>query len=321
MPLPSSTRSQRSWSNPLSSSDLSSPVMRVHLALFFTMMVWGLNLSAVKVLTASLDILLVAAVRMALAAGVLAVLAWKWGGARRRWRAQEWLLLLLAAFFLVYCQQIAFAGGLARTSATNASLVMALGPAVSLVLEAMVFRRAILPRQVLGVLLALCGVAAVVLHRPHAELTAAALGDAYVLASVLFFALGGLCLQKLTRESSPVSVSLVVHVVGALLLWSHVGLSVDAPLIEVGAMGAWQWGMAAFSAVLATGIGSVVWSRGIATIGVGQTATYLSWVPIFGVTFGALFLAEPVTPWHVAGLAGVITGTLLVVGFRGRPAK
>ncbi|MCX7250016.1 MAG: DMT family transporter [Burkholderiales bacterium] len=294
-------------------SALSSSTARVHLALFLTMVVWGLNLSAVKVLTETLDILLVAAVRMAMAAAVLAFLAWRWGGSAKRWNARGWCLLALAAFFLVYCQQILFASGLARTSATNASLVMALGPTVSLALEAIAFRRAVRVVQMLGVLLALLGVAAVVLNRPHASLTAAASGDFLVLASVVFFALGGLLVQRLTREASPLAVSLVVHVAGAVMLWLHVGISVAAPILQVTSMGGWQWSMAAFSAVLATGIGSVVWSRGIATIGVGQTATYLSWVPIFGVSFGALFLHEPVTAWHVVGLAGVIAGSFLVV--------
>jgi drug/metabolite transporter (DMT)-like permease len=277
------------------------------------MMVWGLNLSAVKVLTESLDILLVAAVRMAMAACVLGFLAWRWGGAAEQWGTRDWGLLALASFFLVYCQQIAFAAGLARTSATNASLVMALGPTVSLALEAIAFRRSVLGRQMVGVVFALFGVAAVVLHRPNAVVTVAVLGDVLVFCSVVFFAVGGLFVQRLTRDASPLSVSLVVHVAGASMLWVHVGSLVEAPVQQVISMGAWQWSMAAFSAVLATGVGSIVWSRGIAAIGVGQTASYLSWVPIFGVLFGALFLEESVTAWHVVGLGGVIAGSLLVV--------
>lgn len=287
--------------------------VRVHLALFITMMVWGVNLSAVKVLTQTLDILLVAAVRMAMAAGVLAFLAWRWGGPRVRRGAHGWGMLVLTAFFLVYCQQIVFAAGLARTSATNASLVMALGPAVSLTLEALVFRREVRTWQLLGIVLALLGVTAVVLNRPGAGLTVAALGDMLVFASVVCFAVGGVLLQRVTRDASPLSVSLLVHLGGAVMLWLHVAASVHAPVLQVTSMGPWQWGMAAFSAVLATGIGSVVWSRGIATIGVGQTATYLSWVPIFGVLFGAIFLQEPVTAWHFVGLTAVIFGSFLVV--------
>ena len=97
------------------------------------------------------------------------------------------------------------------------------------------------------------------------------------------------------------------------MLWLHVAASVPAPVLQVTSMGVWQWSMAAFSAILATSIGSVVWSRGIASIGVGQTATYLSWVPIFGVSFGALFLQEPVTVWRLVELATVIAASFLVV--------
>ena len=101
---------------------------RVHQALFVTMMVWGVNLSAVKGLTEKLDLMLVASVRMVLAALVLVFIARMIGVSQQMWQRKKWLLLVAAAFFLVYCQQIAFAEGLFRTSATNAALVMALGP-------------------------------------------------------------------------------------------------------------------------------------------------------------------------------------------------
>lgn len=290
-----------------------SKASKVHLALFLTMMVWGVNLSAVKGLTETLDILLVAAIRMLLATAVLAAMSWRWGRSLAHWRIREWALLLIAAFFLVYCQQIAFAAGLARTSATNAALVMALGPTVSLSLEALAFRRTIFRRQILGIALALSGVAAVVLNKPNAELTSAAWGDFWIFCSVTGFALGGLCIQRLTRNSAPLSVSFAVHSAGAFMLTLHVALSVQSPVRDVLNMGVWQWTLASFSAVLATGIGSVVWSRGISTIGVGRTSSYISWVPIFGVCFGAVFFSEPVTLWHAIGLLGVIAGSMLIV--------
>ena len=291
-----------------------SETTRVHLALFVTMMVWGVNLSAVKGLTENLDLMLVASVRMVLASLVLAVLVFFFGGIRQTWPLKKWLLLLLAAFFLVYCQQIAFAEGLFRTSATNAALVMALGPTVSLSLEALFLKRWITRRQMYGIVVALAGVSVVILHRPQAALTAAAWGDAWVFASVIAFASGGLCIQRLTQKTSPLAVSLVVHAAGALMLCLHAAIFVSRPLSEVAGMTAWQWSLAAFSAIFATGIGSVVWSKGIATIGVGRTSSYISWVPVFGVCFGAVFFSEALTGWHGLGLAGVIVGTTLIAG-------
>ncbi len=285
---------------------------RVHLALFLTMMVWGVNLSAVKGLTETLDILLVAAVRMIIASAVLAVMSWQWGRSLVHWKVRDWILLVIAAFFLVYCQQIAFAAGLARTSATNAALVMALGPAVSLTLEALAFRRPIFRRQILGIFLALGGVTSVILSRPHAALTSAAWGDFWIFCSVFGFALGGLCIQRLTSNGSPLSISLAVHCAGALMLILQVALSVQSPVHDVLNMGPWQWSLAGFSAVFATGIGAVIWSRGISIIGVGRTSSYISWVPIFGVCFGALFFSEPLTVWHLGGLVAVILGSALI---------
>lgn len=248
-----------------------------------------------------------------MASAVLAVMSWRWGETLTHWKRRDCGLLLVAAFFLVYCQQIAFAAGLARTSATNAALVMALGPAISLSLEALTFRHSISRKQVAGIALALGGVMAVILNRPNAALTSAAWGDFWILCSVFGFALGGLCIQRLTMNASPLTVSLAVHCAGALMLSLHVAASIHSPVHVVLTMGIWQWAMASFSAVLATGIGSVIWSRGISTIGVGRTASFISWVPIFGVCFGALFFSEPVTLWHGAGLFGVIVGSMLIV--------
>lgn len=286
---------------------------RVHLALFLTMMVWGVNLSAVKGLTENLDLLLVASVRMVIASGALAVIAWRWGGLQQVWRFRKWPLLLGAAFLIVYCQQIAFAEGLFRTSATNAALVMALGPAMSFGLESAFFRRPVGRRQVWGILLALAGIAAVILNRPNASVTSAAWGDLWIFASVFAFALGGICIQRLTANSSPLPISLAVHTTGAMMLCLHAAVFVSEPLTHVNDMSLWQWSLAMYSGVFATGLGSIVWSRGIATIGVGRTASYISLVPIFGVCFGAMFFTEALTLWHAIGLIGVICGTALIV--------
>jgi hypothetical protein len=117
---------------------------RVHATLFCMMMVWGLNLSAVKVLTESLDVMLVASIRMVMATAVMSVVGWylRPSGATEKSQLQ-WGYLIAAGFCLVYCQQIAFAEGLKRTSATNAALVMALGPCVSLLMERAAFGRVI----------------------------------------------------------------------------------------------------------------------------------------------------------------------------------
>lgn len=292
----------------------------VHLALFSLMAVWGLNLSAVKVLTQTLDVVLVGALRMVLAAAILGVFVVARGFRLPDWRRREWGIALLAAFLLVYLNQIAFAEGLARTSATNAALVMALGPTVALLVETFAFGRAVTPRQFLGIGAAFTGVAAVVLARPGAALKAAAAGDLWILFSVFSFAVGGACVQRLTRRASPLFVGFMAHVLGSCMLAVDVAVRVPEPLLEVAGMGMRQWSLVFFSGVLATGLGALIWARGISALGVGRTTSYLSWVPIFGIGFGALLFAERLTFWHGFGLMAVMVGSVLIAREKRLPA-
>jgi drug/metabolite transporter (DMT)-like permease len=76
-----------------------------------------------------------------------------------------------------------------------------------------------------------------------------------------------------------------------------------------------------YSGVMATALGAVAWGRGIAALGVGRTANYLSWVPIFGVGFGAVLLGEPLNWWHALGLAGVLAGSVLAARAAAQDAR
>jgi len=291
----------------------------VHLALYVTMMVWGLNLAAVKLLTQNLDILLVALLRMVLAAMVFGVLLQMRGARFPRWRGRTLVIGFAAAFLMVYVQQILFAAGLARTSATNAALILALGPFISAVLEWAIFRRALSRGQMAGIGIALAGVSLVILNRPDAQWTAAALGDVLILGSVLSFATGGVAMQKLAQTTQTLSIGAFMHMTGAAMLLIHAGATVASPVEAVLSLGWKSWCLIMFSAIFASAFGALAWAKGIAVIGVGRTASYLSWVPIFGVAFAVLFLNELLTLWHLIGVSAVLVGSILAV--RSPPLK
>lgn len=296
---------------PLSSKLAEAHSLEIHASLFCIAVVWGLNLTLVKSLTNVLDISLVASLRMVIAVVVLTLVCARTLPQLRQWTRKEWRLALLASVLMVYANQVFFAQGLSRTTATNASLIIALGPLVSALLEALIFKKPLTRRYVFALMLALSGVTIVITHRPGAGWQEAALGDALMFSSVLVFALGGALTQRLTRHVAPLSITWLIHVVGACLLLLDSWLRLDDVLTPIMNL-SWQlWGIALFSGSVATAVGAVIWSKAISAIGVGKTAAYLSWVPILGVGFAALLLNEPLTIWHGLGVLLVLLGTML----------
>ncbi|OGA97528.1 MAG: hypothetical protein A3E25_11250 [Burkholderiales bacterium RIFCSPHIGHO2_12_FULL_69_20] len=276
-----------------------------------TMAVWGANLSVVKLLFESLEPMLVAVLRMAVSAiALMAVVLWR-GHRWPRLRRDQWLTLVGCAVLMIYLNQIFFTEGVSRTAAANAALIIALNPLVSALVAALLLGDRLTRSRLAGVVLGFGGVAAVVLNRPGAVLGSGGLGDLLLLGSVMTWVLGGVLVQRLSRELDSGLVSAMLSVIGTVLLALHLGLRpapvvVDWPRITPGTVA-----LLVVSSLLATAAGALVWNRALVVIGVARTALYAYWVPIFGVLFAVLLLGEPLSVWHGVGLAAVLGGTFL----------
>lgn len=287
------------------------PVPMVHGILLIAMLVWGLNLPAVKVLTQWFDPMMLACVRMVVACIALTgMLLWK-RCPFASLAALPFAAICACALLMVYLNQILFAEGLLRSTATNAALIMAFSPLFSAVLASVAFGEKLTRRRIAGVAMGFVGVALVVLSHPGAALSSAGLGDMMLVAGVVCFASGGAVVQRLARSVHPFVISWAIYCVGTLFLLVHTAVG-DPPSSAAEIFpGWWPWALVLFSGVFATAAANVAWNGAIARIGVARTAVFLYWVPIFGVASSAVFLGEAVTLWHLAGFIAVMAGTYL----------
>lgn len=279
--------------------------------LICAMAVWGINLSAVKALTSSLDVHVVASIRMAVAALTLTVLLRPSRGLKLVLSPAKLAGLVVCSVLMVYANQLLFAAGLARTSATNAALVMALGPLVSSAIAAALLKEHIGARRLVGISIGLAGVGAVVLNRHGAVVSGGGIGDLLLLASVVCFAAGGVLVQRLSAGLSALEISWVVHVVGASMLTVHTLLGAPAAFDPLLSATVSTWSLICFSGVGATALAAIAWNQAIAKIGLARTSMAFYWVPIFGLAFAVLALGEDLSVWHVVGLVCVIGGSRL----------
>jgi len=283
----------------------------VQMTLIAAMAIWGLNVAAVKVLTGIFDPTTLAALRMLVACSALSlVVLWK----RCHWPSltlRQAGAIVVCALLMVYLNQILFAEGLLRSTATNGALIMALSPLVSALLAAVAFRERLTFSRMVGVALGFAGVAAVVLSHPGAGLSTAGAGDLMLVAAVVSFAAGGAIVQRLARGMHTLTISWAIYLVGSLLLTVHAALETPMPDLAALFPGWRPWAFILFSGVLATALSNLVWNRAIARSGVARTAVFLYWVPVFGVAFAALLLGERLTLWHLFGFLAVMGGTWL----------
>lgn len=289
--------------------------LRTQLLLIGTMAVWGLNISAIKVLTTYFHPLLVASLRMALAAVVINLTLYRLRPPIILGKVpiEQWLRFVLCAVLMIYVNQIFFTGGMVTASATNSSLIMALSPLVASILAAFIFREALTRIRLLGIALGFGGVFAVVISGSNANLSAATWGDAQIFVAMFSFVLGGVVIQSLARQFHPLVISSFIYTLGAILLCIHTLLDNDVVLNADTLLGPglWPWVLLILTAVVATALCNMLWNHAIAELGVARSSVFQYWIPVFGVAFAILWLDEVFTLWHVAGLVGILLGTYL----------
>jgi drug/metabolite transporter (DMT)-like permease len=273
------------------------------------MAVWGLNLSAIKVLTSSVDTLALVTLRM-----ILATIAISWFAAPHlaillRMKKRQMIRLGLCAALMVYGNQLLLVSGMRFSSATNAAVIVALSPLSAFGVAALVLRERMKPASIVGVVIGMAGVLAVVLARPGVAVAAGGIGDVLILLSVISFALGGALVQSLSLELDTVVISWVTYTAGTTMLLIHAVCTMGYSAFPLSSLGWSTWGLLLFSGAVAAGLGSIAWNKSISVIGVGRTTSALNWVPLFGIGFAILALEETPSVWHPVGLIAVLFGT------------
>ncbi|MGC4001455.1 MAG: EamA family transporter [Anaeromyxobacter sp.] len=265
---------------------------------------WGVSFPVTRVTVQALPPLALAALRFLLATAVL------WPLARRNApplgradRPRAWALGLLGV--TVY---FAFENyGLLLTTASHAALIVATVPLVSAAAEAVQRRRAPRPLPVLGMILALAGVAVVV--RPDGTGAASPLGDALMLGAMASWVGYTLLARDLMLRYPPLTVTAATMGTGALTLLPLAAL--EAAFRPLHAPTPAAWGAVAYLGLLCSAAAYLLWNLALPVLGVSLANNLLNGIPLLSVLTGVLLLGEPFT-WSLALGGGlVLAGVVL----------
>jgi drug/metabolite transporter (DMT)-like permease len=290
------------------------PFTRNDLELLAVVVFWGFNMTVVKVGLLEVRPLAYNLVRFLCAAAVLLLLTrWREGGLAVRREDRGRLLLLGLLGHTIY--QVCFIEGLARTTASSASLLFGSTPVVVAIMSRVAGHERIRPAGAAGALLGFYGIYAIVAGAPggadpaRPPRGAAALGDLLIVGAVVCWSAYTVLARRLLQRYSPLRVTTLSLAVGTVFLAPLA--APEALAQDWGAVSALAWGGIAYSFLFALVISYVIWYRSVKAVGNLKTSIYSNLVPVVGTLFGVALLGERLTAGLGLGAACILGGILL----------
>ncbi|ALX50213.1 DMT family transporter [Lentibacillus amyloliquefaciens] len=285
---------------------------RIYTLLLLVMLMWGLNVSAIKVLVDAIDPLLLTGFRV-MTAGVAVLVIASFMGIFRLPRKQEWLIISYIAIFNVMLHHSFVAIGLDLTSGINGSLILGMNPLITAMLAFLILGQRMTWLRVFGFVLGFIGVV-ITTMMGTGELSGISLGDFIVFLGVVVQGFSFVLISKLNPSLDPRLATGYMLVIGAtvILLTSQV---LGASVQEMTNLIDWQLGLAfLFSAIMATAFGHMTYNYAIKKTGPAETAIFLNMNTLFAVIGSSIFLNETITLNHVAGFLLILCGVFLGTG-------
>ena len=277
-----------------------------HATLLAVVVVWA---SAFSVIKALLDHGFVAEdiaiLRYLVAAPGFAYLLWRVGGLPGLTR-RDALRLGAVGFCVVVGYHVFLNVGTKYTTSGTAALVIALSPALTLLLATGLGLERWNLRRALGLAVAFAGVAIVVLLGAGGDLSFAnAKGPLIVLVAPIAFALYNVLLKPLLGRYDLLALTAATSLVGTVFLLPFVGGGTVDAVTGISGEDAL---LVLYLGVASTLLGYIGWNIGLRGLGATRAVAYTNLISPLAVLMGAMILDEPVTLWLVVGGALVLGG-------------
>lgn len=224
----------------------------------------------------------------------------------RRTRA----LLFLESFVGNFLFSICLLFGLRHSSALVAGVIMAGIPAAVALMSWLFLRERIAPRVLMGIALAVGGIAMVALGKDGAgPAQASGWGIALLLAAVMCEAGYVVIGKRLTQDLSPKRISALINLWG-LVLVAPLGLW-QAWDFDFRAVALPSWGLLLFYAVAASMVTVWLWMQGLRQVSASKAGVFMVFLPVATAVIGLVFLGERLTGVQAAAYALALAGVVL----------
>lgn len=275
-------------------------------------MVWGFNVSAIKVLVTNIDPILLTSVRI-FTAGIAVMVICYVTGIFRLPSAKEAGIIGAISIFNIVAHQSLLAIGLTSTSGVNAGLIGGINPLSTLLLSILFISREITWQRVIGFISGFAGVAVTTLAGAGG-VTGISIGDFLVLSSILSQSVSFILIGKLKPGLDVRLLTGYMLLTGSVIIF-FVSLQFESNPGQIFLLFDWQLGLVfLFSALICTAFGQMTYNVAIKKIGPAETTIFVNFTTFFALLGAVIFLGETITLNHMIGLVLIVFGVLVGTG-------
>lgn len=276
--------------------------------LFVVAVIWGCNYVVTAYLLREFSPLALSFVRYVLITVFLALVGYMSKEKVNRPTSREWRLIVLSALIGTSLNQIFYFSGFMYSTAGNAALILALTPAVTMLLARFYLGESLNASKLSGAGLALAGVVMIVLFSSRE--IGISLGDTLLLISMLCGAVNMLMIRTLSRTMTPVNITIYTAFFGTAFLFP--APAAEAALGHLTLSGhAGMWIALILIAIIGQGFTALWWNRGISEVGASVSAMFMNIPPFVAVIAGHFVLGDPINPSQIFGGLLILSGVLL----------
>lgn len=241
---------------------------------------------------------------------VLILAPFAWPHLRREWpivRANWKTMIFLGAIGVGTHNALAYIG-LNFTTATNGVILNSFIPVMIIALSWVFLGERLSGVQLMGVMVSLAGVLTILSQGSLAALASLKLniGDIFVILSMMMWSIYTICLKWRPAGLHMLTFLFVLACVGDLCVLPlflgemAFGRHMSVTFTNIAAL----FIVGLFSSVLAY----IFWNRGVELVGASVAGLFVHLLPVFGVVLAWIFLDERLAPFHIAGIALILTG-------------
>ncbi|SET16188.1 Permease of the drug/metabolite transporter (DMT) superfamily [Salinibacillus kushneri] len=284
----------------------------IYILLLLVMLLWGFNISAVKVLVSNIDPILLTSIRIFVAGISVLVIAY-FINIFRFPNKKEWKLIFFIAIFNVIVHHSTVALGLTITSGVNAGLILGMGPLVTVLFSALLLRKQVTVYRIAGFISGFIGVIITILTGAEG-FSSISIGDLLVFLGMLTQAYSFILISKLNPSFDPRLLTGYMLIIGSFFVFI-ISLFNGSHMGELTNLIHWKIGFVfLFSAVFCTAIGHMIYNFAIKKVGPAESAIFINFNTFFAVLGAAIFLKETITYHHLVGLVFIVAGVLMGSG-------